>query len=468
MKTTTNTYTIIITVQADRDYPVLREVASAVYDKGGEITSIETKSNGSGPVIKEITIQSRDELHEQEIVEAVRGLAGIKLLSSTDKTFLLHQGGKIGMHSRVAVRNQADLSFIYTPGVARVCEAIHRDKKRVYDLTSKGNTVAIITDGSAVLGLGNIGPEAAIPVMEGKALLFKEFAGIDAIPISLATQDPEEIISIVKALSPSFGGINLEDISAPRCFDIEERLKKELDIPVFHDDQHGTAVVILAALINAVKVVGKSLEGLSVVISGSGAAGTATCRMLLRMGVKDIILCDRAGAIHKGRKDDMNPAKEWLAEHTNPEGKKGSISDIIKGADLFIGVSAPRLLKAEDIRNMAKDPIVFAMANPVPEIAPDEALPYTRIFATGRSDYPNQINNMLCFPGIFRGLLDSRASEVNDEIKLAAAEAIASTLDEEELREDNIIPSIFNKRVTEEVARRVAEAARRTGVARIS
>ncbi|MFA5354958.1 MAG: NAD-dependent malic enzyme [Thermodesulfovibrionales bacterium] len=437
-------------------------------DRGGEITSFKTLTNGTGPAIKEITIQARDEAHEQEMIETVSAINGLRLISATDKTFLLHQGGKIGIHSKVPVENQKDLSLVYTPGVARVCNAIHRDKDRVYDLTIKKNSVAIVTDGTAVLGLGNIGPEAAMPVMEGKALLFKEFAGIDAFPLALATQDPDEIVSIVKALAPAFGGINLEDIAAPRCFDIEERLKKELDIPVFHDDQHGTAVVILAALINAVKVVGKKLEGLRVVISGSGAAGTATCRMLMRMGVKNIVLCDRAGAIYKGRKEDMNSSKEWLAEQTNPEQKKGSISDVIKGADLFIGVSAPRLLKAEDIRNMAKDPIVFAMANPEPEITPEEAIPHARIFATGRSDYPNQINNMLCFPGIFRGLLDCRAKEVNDEIKLAAAQAIASILEEEELREDNIIPSIFDRGVTAEVARRVAEAAQKTGVSRIA
>jgi len=344
--------------------------------------------------------------------------------------------------------------------------SIYHDREKAYRYTIKRNSVAIITDGSAVLGLGDIGAEAALPVMEGKSMIFKEFANIDAFPICLSTNDTDEIIRTIKYISPAFGGINLEDISAPRCFEVEERLKKELDIPVFHDDQHGTAVVTLAALINAAKLVGKNLKRLKIAISGAGAAGTACCRIFRAVGIQDIIVCDSEGIIHKGRRRNMNPVKKWIAENTNPKMKKGNISDAMQKADVFLGVSAPNLITADDIKLMSANPVVFALANPEPEITPEDASPHVRILATGRSDYPNQINNMLCFPGLFRGLLDSRAASVNEEIKLAAARAIASMVDETELNEDYIIPSIFERKVVSTVAAAVIDAAYRTGVAR--
>jgi malate dehydrogenase (oxaloacetate-decarboxylating) len=356
--------------------------------------------------------------------------------------------------------------MVYTPGVARICMAIHEDREKVYDLTIKKNTIAIVTDGTAVLGLGDIGPQAALPVMEGKAMLFKEFGDVNAFPICLDTKDPEEIISAVKWISPGFGGINLEDISSPRCFEIESRLKKELDIPVFHDDQHGTAVVILAGLFNSLKVVGKGFDDIRVVVSGLGAAGIASIRLLLSLGVKHVIGCDRSGILFKGRKENINPVKKQIAEQTNPEGLRGSISVAMKGADVFIGLSQPGVIHSKDIKKMSKDPIVFAMANPVPEIMPEEGARYARIIATGRSDYPNQINNVLCFPGLFRGVLDCNAREINDEMLFAAAKAIASIVAENELSEDYIIPSVLNRKVPEKVAYSVKEAAIHTGVAR--
>jgi malate dehydrogenase (oxaloacetate-decarboxylating) len=380
---------------------------------------------------------------------------------------MIHQGGKIEIKNKIPLNTREDLSMAYTPGVARVCMTIHEDRKKVYDLTIKRNTVAVVTDGTAVLGLGDIGPEAAMPVMEGKAMLFKEFGGVDAFPICLRTKDPKEIISVVKLISPGFGGVNLEDISAPRCFEIEDRLKRELDIPVFHDDQHGTAVVILAGLINALKIVDKQLEDIRVVIIGLGAAGIASIRLLLSCGVKQIIGCDRSGILYKGRKENMNPIKEKIAEQTNPERLKGSIPKALKGADIFIGLSQPGLVHSRDIKSMAKDPIIFAMANPIPEIMPEEAARYARVVATGRSDYPNQINNVLCFPGLFRGVLDCQARKINDEMLFAAANAIAHIILKEELSEDYIIPSVLNRRVPEQVSNNVREAAIQTGVARL-
>ena len=420
---------------------------------------------GKGVIVRDISVNTRDDTHEKVIVAAVKKIKGTRIIHVSDKTFLMHQGGKIEIHNKVPVKNRNDLSRAYTPGVARICMAIHRDKEKAYRYTIKRNSVAIVTDGSAVLGLGDIGPEAALPVMEGKSMLFKEFANIDAFPVCLATKDPEEIIRTIKYISPAFGGINIEDIAAPRCFEIEVRLQREVDIPVFHDDQHGTAVVTLAALLNAVKIVGKKIEDLKVVISGAGAAGTACCRILNEVGIKNIIVCDKAGVIYKGRQKNMNPMKEWLAENTNPASVRGSLSDAMPSADVFIGVSVPDLLTVKDIKKMTDDPIVFALANPDPEIAPEAAYPYARIVATGRSDYPNQINNMLCFPGLFRGLLDARARVVNEEIKLAAAKAIASMVDEKELSEDYIVPSIFDRKVVSAVAAAVSEAAYRTEVA---
>jgi malate dehydrogenase (oxaloacetate-decarboxylating) len=354
----------------------------------------------------------------------------------------------------------------YTPGVARVCEAIHRDPEKAYALTIKRNTVAVVTDGTAVLGLGDIGPAAALPVMEGKAMLFKEFAGVDAFPICLATKDPNEIVETVKRISVVFGGINLEDISAPRCFEIEERLKEELDIPVFHDDQHGTAVVVLAALINAVKLVGKRMEDLKVVVNGVGAAGVACTKIILSAGVRNVVGCDQTGALYRGRTDNMNWVKDHYARMTNPDNEGGNIHEVIRGADVFFGLSAPGILHVADLQQMAKDPIVFAMANPTPEIMPEEAAGHVAVMATGRSDYPNQINNVLCFPGIFRGALQCRASRINEEMKLAAANAIAAIITDDERHPEYIVPSVFDKRVAEAVSREVEEAAYRTGVAR--
>jgi len=459
-------YSITLRLEIVNTIGMFGKIATAIGASGGDIGAVDIVRTGKGIMVRDVTVNARDESHEREIVESVKKLEGVKILHVSDRTFLLHHSGKIEIHNKVPVKNRSDLSMVYTPGVARVCMAIHHDKEKAYRFTLKRNSVAIVTDGSAVLGLGDIGPEAALPVMEGKSMLFKEFANIDAFPLALSTRNSEDIIKTIKFISPAFGGINLEDISAPRCFEIEERLKKELDIPVFHDDQHGTAIVVLAALINAAKVVKKDLSGLKIVISGAGAAGTACCKILLNVGIKDILICDKAGIIHKGRKENMNPMKNWLSENTNPGMLKGSLSDAMKGADIFIGVSAPDVMTSSDIKNMASDPIVFALANPEPEIAPEDALPHVRIFATGRSDYPNQINNMLCFPGLFRGLLDVRAKEVNYEIKLAAAYAIASAVDEKDLSEDYIVPSIFDRKVVESVSTAVIEAAHRTGVAR--
>lgn len=383
-----------------------------------------------------------------------------------DETFRLHRGGKIEVVPKLPVTGPDDLSRVYTPNVARVCMAIYEDPLRAHALTIKRNTVAVVSDGSAVLGLGNIGPAAAMPVMEGKAMLFKQLAGVDAFPICLDTQDTEEIIRTVKALAPSFGGINLEDISSPRCFEIEERLIRELDIPVFHDDQHGTAVVILAGLINAAKVAGKRLQDCKVVVCGVGAAGIACTKMLLAAGIRRIVGVDREGAIVSGRAY-ANPAWAWYAEHTNPDRLEGSLSEVICGADIFIGLSGPGILRPADVRSMAADPIVFAMANPTPEIMPEEAAPFVRVMATGRSDYPNQINNVLCFPGMFRAVLDCRASRITEGMKLAAAEAIASVIRDEELSESYIIPSVFDRLVVERVRESVMRAAAADGVARL-
>jgi malate dehydrogenase (oxaloacetate-decarboxylating) len=378
----------------------------------------------------------------------------------------MHLGGKIETHAKVGVKTRDDLAMVYTPGVARVCMAIHHDPEKAYTLTVKANMVAVVTDGTAVLGLGDIGPSAAQPVMEGKCVLFKEMAGVDAFPLCLATKDVDEIVMIVKAVAPVFGGINLEDISAPRCFEIEERLQRDLDIPVFHDDQHGTAVVVLAALINALKLVKKKLADVRIVFSGAGASGIATAKLLMKEGAGHIIACDRAGALYKGRRENMNSMKTWFADHTNPRRIKGTVSDALDGADVFIGLSAPGVVSLKDIKSMNRDAIVFAMANPVPEIQPEEAGPYVRVMATGRSDYPNQINNSACFPGFFRGMLDVRARRVNDDMKLAAAHALASIVSKGELSEEYITPSMFDRRVAETVAAAVAEAAMKSGVAR--
>lgn len=464
--TPTASYSFTIRTRIRNRPGMLGKVAAAIGDAGGNIGAIDLVEIGKDFLVRDISVAAGSEEHSHRIVETVRGVEGIHVVSVSDRTFLLHLGGKIEIRNKVPLKTRDDLSMAYTPGVARVCMAIHRDPAKAFRLTIKRNTIAVVTDGSAVLGLGNIGPEAALPVMEGKAMLFKEFAGVDAFPICLATQDVRGIVEAVTAIAPVFGGINLEDISAPRCFEVEARLKEALDIPVFHDDQHGTAVVVLAALLNALKIVRKSLEEIKVVIAGAGAAGISTTKILLSMGVRRLLACDRKGIIYPRRRADMNPMKRWLAQATNPEECKGTIADALEGADVFIGLSGPRLLKPEDLTRMARDPIIFAMANPDPEIMPEEAAPHVRVMATGRSDYPNQINNVLCFPGLFRGILDCRAREINEEMKLAAARAIASVVSEKELQEDYIIPSVFNKKVVDAVARAVARAAVATGVAR--
>jgi malate dehydrogenase (oxaloacetate-decarboxylating) len=376
--------------------------------------------------------------------------------------------GKLTMQSKVPVESAYDLSLAYSPGVAEPCREIHKDPGVIYDYTMKGNLVAVVTDGTAVLGLGNIGPGAALPVMEGKAVLFKSFAGVDAIPICLDTTEIDKIVETVKFMSPTFGGVNLEDIAAPNCFIIEERLKKELDIPVFHDDQHGTAIVTLAGLINALKVVGKKMEEIRVVANGAGAAGIAIIQMLLNMGVRDVVMCDSKGAIYKGRPYGMNPVKEKVAEMTNHRMLRGELADVMKGADVFIGVSVAGAVTPEMVRSMNKDPIIFAMANPVPEIMPEEAKQAgAKVVGTGRSDFPNQVNNVLAFPGIFRGALDVRAKAINEEMKIAAAYGIASLIEEHELSPDYVIPAPFDPRVAPKVAMEVAKAAMETGEARI-
>jgi malate dehydrogenase (oxaloacetate-decarboxylating) len=455
---------IILRIEMDKAVVSFGEVASVISSAGGDIIAIDVIRSGQESTTRDITVDVA-ETHYDEVVTAVEALKGIKLIHVSDRTFLMHLGGKIGIQAKMPIKNRDDLSRVYTPGVARVCMAIHEQQQKAYSLTIKRNSVAIVTDGTAVLGLGDIGPHAAMPVMEGKAMLFKQLADVDAYPICLETKDTEEIIRIIKAISPGFGGINLEDISSPRCFQIEERLSKEMNIPVFHDDQHGTAVVIMAGLINALKIVSKDIESIRVVVAGIGAAGVSCCKMLLAAGVKDLIAVDREGAIISGRSYN-NPMWNWLAERTNPQHLSGSLSDVIKGTDVFIGVSGPGVLKVDDIRNMASDPIVFAMANPEPEVNPEEAQPYTRILATGRSDYPNQINNVLCFPGLFRGVLDCQASTINEQMKLAAAEAIAAVVSDDEMNEYYIIPSIFNDKVVEHVRYAVIDAAIRTEVAR--
>ena len=464
IRTPSPSYSILMRVELLTKPGMLGKVTSAIGKAGGDIGAVDIVGFKKDITVRDITVSVADIPMGQKVVQQVKQIRGVNVVSVTDRTFMIHQGGKIEIKNKIPLNSREDLSMAYTPGVARICTAIHEERERVYDLTIKKNTIAIVTDGSAVLGLGDIGPEAAMPVMEGKAMLFKEFGGVDAFPICLNTKDPKEIVSVVKSISPGFGGINLEDISAPRCFEIESQLRKELNIPVFHDDQHGTAVVILAGLINALQLVGKTFENLRVVVSGLGAAGIASIHLLLSLGVKQIIGCDRAGILYKGRKENMNPVKEKIAEMTNPEGIRGSISKAMKGADVFIGLSQPGVIHSRD--RMARDPIVFAMANPDPEIMPEEAQRFARVVATGRSDYPNQINNVLCFPGLFRGVLDCGAREINREMLFAAANAIAHMVSEKELSEDYIIPSVLNRKVPERVAQAVREAAIQTGVAR--
>src|SRR5213594_2699679 len=466
MKTRSASYSFTIRLQIANRPGMLGRVASAIGEAGGDIGAVDLVETTRERTERDITVKARDSVHAQQIVSRLRRVAGVRIGAISDRTFLMHLGGKIEISNKVPIRTRDDLSMAYTPGVARVCLAIKEDRQRAFSLTIKQNTVAVVTDGTAVLGLGDIGPEAALPVMEGKAMLFKEFANVDAFPICLATKEPDKIVETVKYLAPGFGGINLEDIAAPRCFEIEDRLRKELDIPVFHDDQHGTAVVVLAALLNALRIVKKDLKKLRVVVTGVGAAGTATIKILLSSGVRDIVGVDEFGTIYKDRPKGMDFMKRWVAGATNPRQVKGRLADALERADVFIGLSVPGILTVRDLKRMARDPIVFAMANPVPEIQPEQAQDHVRVMATGRSDYPNQINNVLCFPGFFRGLLDSRARTVNDEMKVAAARAIAACVGRSELTEEYIIPSVFNKAVAPAVAAGVARAAHATGVAR--
>jgi malate dehydrogenase (oxaloacetate-decarboxylating) len=459
-------YSVTVRLQITNKPGMLGRVASAIGKAGGDIGAVDLVESSRDRVLRDITIKARDDIHGQQIVNRLKRIAGVRVINVSDRTFLMHLGGKIEVRNKVPIRTRDDLSMAYTPGVARVCLAIRDDRQRAFALTIKQNTVAVVTDGTAVLGLGDIGPEAALPVMEGKAMLFKEFAGVDAFPVCLATRDVDKIVETVKLLAPVFGGVNLEDIAAPRCFEIEDRLRKELEIPVFHDDQHGTAVVVLAALLNALRIVKKEIETIRVVVTGVGAAGTATIKILMSSGVRDIIGVDEHGTIYPARPAGMDFMKRWVASATNPRKVKGTLGDALKGADVFIGLSVPGILSVRDLRKMAKNPIVFAMANPVPEIQPEEADRHVAVMATGRSDYPNQINNVLCFPGFFRGLLDSRARSVNDEMKLAAARAIAGCVSSRELSAEYIIPSVFNKAVAPAVAEGVARAAFETGLAR--
>ena len=409
--------------------------------------------------VRDLTVSARDDEHARAIVDSIKRIKGVTVINVSDRVFLMHLGGKIRIQNKIPLTTRDALSMAYTPGVARVCLAIAEDKQKANTLTIKHNSVAVVSDGSAVLGLGNIGPEAAMPVMEGKAMLFKEFGDIDAYPICLQTQDTEEIINAVKWIATGFGGINLEDISAPRCFEIEDRLKEELDIPVFHDDQHGTAVVVLAAALNALKVIKKKMSEIKILIVGAGAAGVAVTKMLQAAGARHIICCDRKGIICRKRLPDLDFSKTWLAEHTNARNVSGTVEDAARGAHLFIGVSGPGVFTVKALKKMAKDAIVFALANPTPEIMPEDAEPYARIIATGRSDYSNQINNVLAFPGIFRGALDARATAITEPMKLAAAKAIAGCITPDELSEEYIIPSVFNKQVSRRVARAVEQAA---------
>jgi malate dehydrogenase (oxaloacetate-decarboxylating) len=464
-------YSVVLRVRITHQPGMLGKVASAIGAAGGTIGSVDLISLDDAHTLRDITIDAASEEHERQIAAAVEAIDGVHVVDTTDRTFLMHLGGKIEQRNKQALRSRDDLSMAYTPGVARVCAAIAQDRDKAFQYTIKRNTVAVVSDGSAVLGLGDIGPEAAMPVMEGKAMLFKEFGGVDAFPICLSTKATDEIVATVKAIAPTFGGINLEDISAPRCFEIEDRLKAELDIPVFHDDQHGTAVVVLAALLNATRLIGKSLPELQVLIVGLGAAGIAVAKILLEAGVRHIVGCDSRGALHTGRADyldgSMPPIKRWFAESTNPDRRAGGPADVIDGADLFVGLSGARVMPAEALGRMNRNAMVFAMANPNPEVTPEEAAPYARVIATGRSDYPNQINNVLCFPGIFRGALDVRAREITEDMKMAAARGIAAIVPEADLREDYIIPSVFNRDVADSVAAAVADVAKRQGTAAV-
>ncbi|WP_299033559.1 NAD-dependent malic enzyme [uncultured Pseudokineococcus sp.] len=455
-------YSITVRLELPARPTAVSELTSAIESGQGIVTALDVTASGAGRVRVDVTCATRGTDHAEEIVENLRALDGVDIGRVSDRTFLAHLGGKISVEPKMPIRTRDDLSLIYTPGVARVCEAIAKEPADARRLTIKRNTVAVVTDGTAVLGLGDIGPLAALPVMEGKAALFKRFGGIDAFPICLDTTDTEEIITAVKAIAPVFAGINLEDIAAPRCFEIEDRLREELDIPVFHDDQHGTAIVCTAALLNALKVVGKELGEVRVVMSGAGAAGTAVLKLLLAAGARDVVVADIDGVVHSGR-PGLHPSSRWTAENTNPRGLTGTLKDAMAGADVFIGVSAPNILTGDDIATMAPDSVVFALANPVPEVDPTAAAAHAAVVATGRSDFANQINNVLAFPGVFRGLLDAQSHSIDEAMLLAAARALAAVVGDDELNAAYIVPSVFHPDVATVVADAVEAAARAAG-----
>ncbi len=462
--TPTPAYSVRVRVRMINRPGSLGRLAVAIGEVGANITGLEGFVVKTSHLTDDLVIYCGSEAHQQQVREAIEALDGVELLEWHDRTHVMHEGGKIEVVGTSPLVDMDDLAMAYTPGVARVCMEIARNADVSHDYTIRKNTVAIVSDGTAVLGLGDIGPHAAMPVMEGKAMLFKHFAGVDAFPICLDTKDPDEIVSIVRALAPTFGGVNLEDIAAPGAFDIEERLVEALDIPVFHDDQHGTAIVTVAALRNALRLVGKRHEDVKVVVAGVGAAGVAVSKMLMAAGVRNIIGVDRRGAVHTGR-DDLNSSKRWFAGNTNPDRLAGTITDVIAGADVFVGLAGPDLLTVDDVRSMTPDPIVFAMANPNPEIRPELIADIAAVIATGRSDFPNQINNVLAFPGVFRGALDARATRITERMKSVAAEAIADVVGED-ARPDYIVPTVFDERVAPAVAAAVAHAAREEGVCR--
>jgi malate dehydrogenase (oxaloacetate-decarboxylating) len=470
MATPSAQYSLTLRVELPHRGGALSRVTSAIAGAGGVINAVDALESDGDGTVREITVDCMDAHHRGRVISAVQAIRVARLVETTDRTFELHRRGKLHTGLNSPLKTRDDLSMAYTPGVARVCTAIEANREKAFKYTIKSNTVAVVSDGTAVLGLGDIGPEAAMPVMEGKAMLFKEFAGVDAFPICLATKDADEIVETVERIAPGFGGINLEDISSPRCFEIERRLVERLDIPVFHDDQHGTAIVVLAALLNACRLTDRRIEDLAAVMAGAGAAGVAVVKILIGAGVTDIVTCDRSGAIHTERADyldgSMNAPKRWLAENTNPERRDGPAGSMLADADLFLGLSGPGIISAQDLARMRPDPFVFAMANPNPEVTPEQAAPFVRVMATGRSDHPNQINNVLAFPGIFRGALDVRAQRITEQMKIAAAHGIAGVVGDDELSEDYIVPSVFNRGVSQAVARAVADEAEREGVAR--
>ncbi|MCB0856754.1 MAG: NAD-dependent malic enzyme [Solirubrobacterales bacterium] len=466
-------YSVTVRVELDARQEPLGKLTASVAEAGGQLVGVDLipGAGGEGKRVREFTIDAVDQEHWERILRGLGSIRGARVMEYTDRTMQMHRGGKVSVENKYPLKTRDDLSMAYTPGVARVCTAINKDPQLAFEYTIKKNTVAVVSDGTAVLGLGDIGPEAAMPVMEGKAMLFKEFAGVDAFPICLNTKDPDEIVRAVELMAPTFGGINLEDISAPRCFEIEDRLKESINIPVFHDDQHGTAVVTMAALFNALKIIDKPIEELRVLMVGLGAAGIAVTKMMLAAGLTHVIGCDRKGALSTTREDyqagELTGIKKWFAENSNPDHLLGTPDEVIEGMDVFVGLSGPGIIQPESLGKMNRDPIVFAMSNPDPEVSPEEAAKYVRIMATGRSDYPNQINNVLCFPGIFRGALDAGAPQITEEMKMAAARGIADVVGDD-LSEDYIIPSVFDRDVAPRVAEAVVQEAKRAGDARFN